>query len=89
MASKKTAKKPDQAAARRGARTRVKVVIMELKGIVGFISAPDIDETTREDIEKTLLTCKDRLEAVARAFAKPRPSASSEGNSQTEATANA
>lgn len=87
--AKKAAKKTDQSAARRGARTRVKVVIMELKGIVGFISTPDIDDATREDIEKTLLTCKDRLESVARAFAKPPKSNSTEGEPKTEATAHA
>jgi len=87
--AKKTGKKPDQSAARRGARTRVKVVIMELRGIIGFMSAPDLDEATREDVEKVLLTCKDRLEAVARAYTKPPKSNSTEGETKTETSAHA
>jgi len=83
MAKKSSAKQSKQDAGRRGARMRVRVVLLELKGIMPYLTAPSLDEDTRLDIERTLLNCRDRLDSVAKAF-KPTPKAAADGSNTVE-----
>ena len=58
---------------------RVRGVLLELKGVLPYLTAPSLDEETRLDVERTLLNCRDRLDSVAKAFkpmAKPSTSTS-------------
>lgn len=85
--AKKTGKPSSKLeAGRRGARMRVRVVLLELKGIMPYLTAPSLDEDTRQDIERTLLNCRDRLDTVAKAF-KPTPKGNSEDTSAEPAHA--
>jgi hypothetical protein len=81
--AKKSPKAAKQDAGRKGARMRVRVVLLELKGIMPYLTAPSLDEDTRQDIERTLLNCRDRLDSVAKAF-RPTPKVSDENSASAE-----
>lgn len=69
-------------AARRASRMRLKVVVMELKGIMPYVTAPAIDEETRAELERVITNQRDTLTSVLKAFQKPRASQAASNNAE-------